>query len=103
MQAEQLFQFVETKVVELLLNTDLTPEEAANDALTFIDVTDKNLVDELLRHGEQGLRWAFSKRVILQRVPSGPRLDAFIAEFVKNGRKVAMPIPPVPNPNIPPA
>jgi len=41
--------------------------------------------------------------VILQRVPSGPRLDAFIAEFVKNGRKVAMPIPPVPNPNIPPA
>jgi hypothetical protein len=102
-QAEQLFQFVETKVVELLLNTDLTPEEAANDALTFIDVTDKNLVDELLRHGEAGLRWAFSHREILQRVPLGPRLDTFIAEFIKNGRKVAMPIPAMPNPNIPPA
>lgn len=103
MQAEQLFQFVETKVVELLLNTDLTPEEAANDALTFIDVTDKHLVDELLKHGEQGLRWAFSTREILKQVPPGPRLDAFIAEFIKNGRKVAMPIPPMPNPNIPPA
>ena len=103
MQAEQLFQLVETKVVELLLNTDLTPEEAANDALTFIDVMDKHLVDELLAHGEQGLRWAFSTREILKQVPPGPRLDAFIAEFIKNGRKVAMPIPPMPNPNIPPA
>lgn len=99
--AEQLFQYVEAKVVELLLNLDLTPEEAANDALTFIDVTDKNLVDELLRHGEPGLRWAFGSRPTLMKVPPGPRLDAFIAEFVKNGRKVAVPIPLQPNPNIP--
>jgi hypothetical protein len=101
MQAEQLFQFVETKVAELLRNTDLTPEEAANDALTFIDVTDKHLVDELLRHGEPGLRWAFSNREILKQVPQGPRLDAFIAEFIKNSRKVAMPIPPMPDPSKP--
>lgn len=103
MNAEQLFQYVETKVVELLLNTDLTPEEAANDALTFIDVTDKNLVDELLRHGEAGLRWAFANRAILKQVPQGPRLESFISEFVRNARKVSMPVPPVPNPNIPPA
>jgi hypothetical protein len=99
--AEQLFQYVEAKVVELLLNLDLTPQEAANDALTFIDVTDRNLVDELLRHGEPGLRWAFSTRPMLMKVPPGPRLEAFIAEFVKNGRKVAVPIPLEPNPNVP--
>lgn len=103
MNAEQVFQYVETKVVELLLNLDLTPEEAANDALTFIDVTDKHLVDELLRHGEAGLRWAFTNRTILKTVPAGPRLDAFISEFVRNARKVAVPVPLVPNPNIPPA
>ncbi len=103
MSAEQVFQYVETKVVELLLNLDLTPEEAANDAITFIDVTDKHLVDELLRHGEAGLRWAFTNREILKRVPPGPRLDTFISEFVKNGRKAAMPIPLAPDPNIPPA
>lgn len=101
--AEQLFQYVETKVVELLLNLDLTPEEAANDALTFIDVTDKNLTDELLRHGEGGLRWAFGNRPTLRQVPQGPRLEAFIAEFVKNGRKIAVPIPLAPDPSIPPA
>jgi hypothetical protein len=100
MNAEQVFQYVETKVVELLMNLDLTAEEAANDAITFIDVTDKNLIDELLRHGEGGLRWAFNNREILKRVPPGPRLDAFISEFVKNARKVPMPIPPVP-PNVP--
>jgi len=103
MQAEQIFQLVEAKVVELLMNLELTPEEAANDALTFIDVMDKHLVDELLRHGEGGLRWAFANREILRQVPAGPRLDAFIAEFVKNARKVAVPIPLEPNPNIPPA
>lgn len=103
MQAEQIFQLVEAKVVELLMNLELTPEEAANDALTFIDVMDKHLVDELLRHGEGGLRWAFANREILRQVPAGPRLDAFIAEFVKNARKVAVPIPLQPDPNIPPA
>jgi hypothetical protein len=101
--AEQVFQFVEQKVVELLLNLELTPEEAANDALTFIDVTDKHLVDELLKHGEAGLRWAFTNRATLRQVPAGPRLDSFISEFVKNGRKVAVPIPTIPDPNIPPA
>jgi hypothetical protein len=103
MRAEEIFQLVESKVVELLLNLDLTPEEAANDALTFIDVMDRNLADELLKHGEPGLRWAFGNRATLRQVPQGPRLDAFIAEFVKNGRKVAVPIPLAPDPNIPPA
>jgi len=49
------------------------------------------------------VRWAFDNRPHLARVPKGPRLDAFIKAFVENGRKVAMPIPPVPDPNIPPA
>lgn len=102
-QAEALLQFVETKVVELLLDPNLTPEEAANDALTFMDVTDKTLVDALLQHGDMGVRWAFENRAILKQVPKGPRLDAFIAEFVNKGKKVAMPIPPMPDPNIPPA
>jgi hypothetical protein len=103
MQAEQVLQFIETKIVELLLNLDLTPEEAANDAITFMDVTSKGLVDQVLANGDGGLRWVFANRPILKQVPPGPRLDAFIAEFVKNGRKVAVPIPMEPDPKIPPA
>ena len=98
LKTEEVFQMVETKVVELLMNTQLTPEEAANDAMTFISVMDRNLADELLRHGEPGLRWIFSSRPILMKVPAGPRLDAFIAELIKIGKEAPMPLP---NPNIP--
>jgi hypothetical protein len=60
------------------------------------------LVDVLIQHGEAGVRWAFQTRDILKQVAPGERLDRFIAEFVKMGRKPPVPIPSAP-PNVPPA
>jgi hypothetical protein len=88
---EQLFQYIESKVVEILRDEGLTPEDAATQALIFMDVTNAGIVDQLLVHGEPGLRWAFENRPILKRIPPGPRLDAFIKAFVAGGSKVSVP------------
>jgi hypothetical protein len=100
-QSDELFQYIEKKIVELVTDESISPEDAAGDALTFIDVTDKRITDELLKHGEAGIHWAFQNRPILKQIQQGPRLDAFIAEFVKLGRKVGVAV--TPDPRIPPA
>jgi hypothetical protein len=110
-QAEQMMQYIEQKIVEILANQTLTPEEAAVQALTFIDVTDpvkahpdgKNLIDQILQHGEMGLTWIFSNRPILQQVPQGERLEAFKKAFLENGRRVAAPENLAPDQTKPPA
>jgi hypothetical protein len=110
-QAEQMLQYIERKLVELLADESISPEQAAGDALTFIDVTDpvnahpdkKNLVDQVIAHGEAGLRWVFTNRPILQQVPQGPRLDAFIKTFVEEGNRPPTMAVQKPNPQAPPA
>lgn len=110
-QAEQMLQYIENKIVEILANVELTPEQAAVQALTFIDVTDpvkahpngKNLIDEILQYGEMGLNHIFTNRPILQQVPQGERLEAFKKAFLENGRRVPVPNSLAPDPQIPPA
>lgn len=110
-QAEQMLQYIEQKIVELLANEQNTPEQAAISALTFIDVTDpvkahpdgKNLIDQVLQYGEMGLRHIFSTRPILQQVQPGERLEAFMKAFLENGRRVSAPENLEPNPSKPPA
>lgn len=111
MEVEKMLQYIEQKMVELIMNENITPEQAANDALTFIDVTDpvsahtdgKNLVDQVLAHGEGGLRWIFDNRPTLKQVPKGPRLDAFIKIFWEEGQRPPQTAVQTPNPNAPPA
>lgn len=110
-QAEQMLQYIEQKIVELLANEQNTPEQAAISALTFIDVTDpvkahpdgRNLIDQVLQYGEMGLRHIFSTRPILQQVQPGERLEAFMKAFLENGRRVSAPENLEPNPSTPPA
>jgi hypothetical protein len=111
MQAEQMMQYIEQKIAEILSNQALTPQEAAVQALTFIDVTDpvgkhpngRNLIDEILQHGKTGLDWIFSNRPILQEIPKDDRLEAFKLAFIENGRPVPVPENMQPNPSTPPA
>jgi hypothetical protein len=111
MEVEQMLQYIEKKMVELIMNENISAEQAANDALTFIDVTDpvsahpdgKNLVDQVLAHGEGGLRWIFANRQILKQVPAGPRLEEFIKVFVTEGQRPPQTAVQAPNPNAPPA
>jgi len=110
-QAEQMMQYIEQKIVEILSNQTLTPEEAAAQALTFIDVTDpvsqhpngRNLIDEILQHGKMGLDYIFSSREILKRVPQDGRLEAFKQAFLDGARPVTAPADLKPDPNTPPA
>lgn len=110
-QMEQLVNYIEQKVVEIFMDESLTPEQAAIQALTFIDVTDpvkahpdgRNMIDELLKHGELGLNWIFANRPILKQVPQGERLEAFKRAFLENGRRVPAPENLQPNPDTPPA
>jgi hypothetical protein len=110
-QAEQMMQYIEQKIVEILSNQALTPEEAAAQALTFIDVTDpvsqhpngRNLIDEILQHGKMGLDYIFSNREILKRVPKDDRLEAFKNAFLEGARPVTGPADLKPDPNTPPA
>lgn len=110
-QAEQMMQYIEQKIVEILSNQALTPEEAAGQALTFIDVTDpvsqhpngRNLIDEIVQHGKMGMDWIFSNRPILQGVPKDDRLEAFKRAFLDGARPVAVPENLKPDPNTPPA
>jgi hypothetical protein len=110
-QAEQMMQYIEQKIVEILSNQTLTPEEAAAQALTFIDVTDpvsqhpngRNLIDEILQHGKMGLDYIFGNREILKRVPKDDRLEAFKNAFLEGARPVITPADLKPDPNTPPA
>jgi hypothetical protein len=110
-QAEQMLQYIEQKIVELLANQEISPEQAAVSALTFIDVTDpvkahpdgKNLIDQILQYGEMGLNHIFTSRPILQQVPAGERLEAFKKAFLENGRRVPAPENLQPDPNLQPA
>jgi len=110
-QAEQMMQYIEQKIVEILANQSLTPEEAATQALTFIDITDpqkahpdgKNLIDQILVHGKQGLDWVFNTRPILQQVPKDDRLEAFKKAFLEGGRETVAPTNLKPDPSTPPA
>jgi hypothetical protein len=110
-QAEQMLQYIEQKIVELLANEQNTPEQAAISALTFIDVTDpvkahpdgKNLIDQVLQYGEMGLRHIFSTRPILQQVQPGERLEGFMKAFLENGRRVSAPENLKPDPTLQPA
>ena len=110
-QAENMMRYIETKIVEILSNQALTPEEAAAQALTFIDVTDpvsqhpngRNLIDEIVQHGKAGLDWVFNSRTILQEIPKDERLEAFKKAFLDGARPVAVPENLKPNPNTPPA
>ena len=110
-QAEQMMIYIEQKIVEILANQSLTPEEAAVQALTFIDVTDpvsqhpngRNLIDEILQHGKMGMDWIFNNRPTLQQVPKDERLEAFKLAFIENGRTVPAPKELKPDPSTPPA
>lgn len=91
MSQEQLFQKLEAKIVQIISNPELTPQEAANMALVYLDVENRGIVDTLVQHGEAGLRWVFENRAILKQIPRDERLDAFITAFIEGARPVAVP------------
>lgn len=109
MQMEAVFQLIENRIVALINNQQLTPEQAAEATLKFIDEVDpveahadkQNLIDALLKYGQMGVDHLFTSRPILTAVPKGERLEAFKRAFLDMGVRVSAPENMQPNPSTP--
>lgn len=95
-------EFVESKIIEILKDGNLSAPEAADDALSFLDRLAPELVHQLSGLGQAGLLQLFNTRPILQQATANtPRLLEFIKsflEFAAAGKTAApgSPTPPAP-------
>lgn len=76
--------FVERKIVEIFQRPMLSAEQAADEAMAFLDELDKGAVAQLATMGEQGLLEFFHRRPLLKPATNNPgRLVEFIRAFLK--------------------
>lgn len=76
--------FVERKIVEIFQRPMLSAEQAADEAMAFLDELDKGAVAQLAAMGEQGLLEFFHRRPLLKPATNNPgRLVEFIRAFLK--------------------
>lgn len=76
-------EFVERKIVEIL-NRPVSAEQAADDAMAFLDPIAPGAIDQLAQLGEQGMVQLFTARPVLKQATANmPRLIEFIRAFLK--------------------
>lgn len=77
-------EFVDRKIIEFIKAPTLSAEQAADEAMSFLDSLDPHAVVQLASLGETGLLQLFSARPILQQATSNmPRLVEFIRAFLR--------------------
>lgn len=76
-------EFIESKIVEIM-KQPVSADEAALDALAFLDTMDARLVPQLTASGESGLITLFNTRPVLKPATANmPRLLEFIRAFLR--------------------
>jgi hypothetical protein len=77
-------EWIEERIVSIILNQDLSVSEAANEALIFLQnaLSPQGLAQLL---DPATLNWLFNNRAILMQVPKNPRLTEFIHKFLELG------------------
>jgi len=76
-------EFVEKRILQIF-QQPISPEQAADDALAFLDGLDPKASAQLANLGETGLMTLFQNRPILKQATANvPRLVAFIRAFVQ--------------------
>jgi hypothetical protein len=86
-------QFIESKIIEILREPQ-SAEWAAEEALSFLDRMDANIVPQLVAGGEQGLMSLFQTRETLKpALQNLPRLQEFIRSFLRFAADSARPEP----------
>lgn len=100
-------EFVDRKIIEFIKAPNLSAEQAADEAMSFLDALDQHAVAQLASLGEAGLLQLFSSRPILQQATANmPRLMEFIRAFLRmhaedaaaEGQAAPSPAkPPLPN------
>jgi hypothetical protein len=77
-------EFVDRKIVEFLKAPNLSADQAADEAMGFLETLDANAVAQLASLGETGLLQLFTSRPILREATSNmPRLVEFIRAFLR--------------------
>ena len=100
-------EFVDRKIMEFIKAPTLSAEQAADEAMTFLQTLDPNAVAQLASLGEAGLLQFFSspQHPVLQQATSNmPRLVEFIRAFLRMHAEdvAAEGQQPAPAPNKPP-
>jgi hypothetical protein len=77
-------EFIDRKIVEFLKAPNLSADQAADEAMGFLETLDANAVPQLASLGETGLLQLFTSRPILREATSNmPRLMDFIRAFLR--------------------
>jgi hypothetical protein len=85
------FQWIETKIVEILQDTTYTIDQAVDETLAFLYrahpaavamLLDPPKLHSMLSPGEKGLLQLFQNEPILKQIPVNPRLVEFIKKFI---------------------
>lgn len=90
-------EWIEAKVVDLINHPQLSPEQAASDAASFLQTAAPDVLAQM--SSEFNLRWVFSNRPIMMRVKDPVKKEAFIVAFLallNGGGAVAEPVATVP-------
>ena len=92
--------FIEGKIVEIL-KRPISAEDAADEVLTFLDLMNPTLVDQLAGLNESQLMQLFQSREVLKQYHDLARLQEFCRAFLKyaNEDAPADGVPPVTKPN----
>jgi len=92
--------FIEGKIVEIL-KRPISAEDAADEVLTFLDLMNPTLVDQLASLSESQLMQLFQTREVLKQYHDLARLQEFCRAFLKyaNEDAPADGVPPVTKPN----
>jgi hypothetical protein len=106
-------EFVEKKIIEILRQPKLSAQQAADEAMSFLDTVDQNAIDQLAQLGEVGMVTLFQKRPVLAQATNNmPRLIEFIRAFLTMAAEdkahaaaeaaaAAASAAPAPKPNLP--
>lgn len=84
------FEWLETRIVALVNNPELSPQDAASETLTFLQSAAPAMLPQLCN--EASLRWLFANRTILQHIPNDARRERFIQHFLAFAS--GQPLPP---------
>ena len=92
--------FIEGKIVEIL-KRQISAEDAADEVLTFLDLMNPTLVDQLASLNESQLMQLFQSREVLKQYHDLARLQEFCRAFLKyaNEDAPADGVPPTTKPN----
>lgn len=74
-------EWVEAKVVDLINHPNLSAEQAASDAASFLQTAAPDVLAQM--SSEFNLRWVFKNRPIMQSVKDPAKKEAFIVAFLQ--------------------